>query len=188
VIQIFAVGMAIGVLMCAGGCHDTGTQPPLSGNGRNLISNSSFERQGEPTLEGWTVESFNQVEIVAPPAPGGGEFSLELTGQGHDPPTRVMTNVGEADNGGVYQLSAYVRGCGGTNGGGFIRLTVGDEYPSLDGSAQTHDAAWTLLSLTDTIVAGPDDSLKVWLSSFHYPGPTWGAGQFDLVTLERVEP
>ncbi len=187
--QAGRVTLLIGVVVLSIGgglrCSEPATKP--SNSDANLLTNSSFEKNGEATLEGWKDVNFIGAEVVASPAPGGGEFSLELSGQGEAPEGRVMAVADEAHDGGVYRLSAYVRGAGGINPGGWIRLTVGDQSPHREGAALFFDSSWTLLSVTDTVVAGAHDSLKVWLSAFHSPGPTWGAGQFDLVTLERLD-
>jgi hypothetical protein len=60
VIQVF---LSAGVILSAGAdgmsCSESGTKPSRK-NG-NLLPNSSFEKHGEPTLEGWPrPNSFNK--------------------------------------------------------------------------------------------------------------------------------
>ena len=175
------------VLLGQHGCNDSSMQP--CEREVNLLLNGSFERAGEPTLDGWIVfPSAEAIEIVPSPAPGGGKYSLKMTSGGLvAPPKRVTAGVCEAREGEVYRLSAYIRGTGRSGPGGRIGLSVGPDLESNGKKVANYDTVWTLVSLVDTIGADSQDSVRVWLLNLPGGCTQFGAGLFDLVTLERLE-
>src|SRR5437867_5766713 len=94
---------------------------PLVPRGRNLLPNGSFERDGQPSLEGWRVNNTALTSIVPEPAPGGGSFSLQLEADWAPTSGFVTAPIPGARRGGVFRLSAYVRAVD-ADGGGEVAL------------------------------------------------------------------
>ncbi len=172
------------------GCSESGTAPSHEEQSRNLIANGSFENDDKPALDGWEfAESYSAV-VVPLPAPGGGEYSLRVRGGTIGPAGRVSLPVCGARAGEIFQLTAWVRGLGGSNAGGWIGLSAGRELMPGHKSVSFRDTSWVQVSLVDTIGQDSPDSLRVWLGGFRYScvDPAKGDGLFDLITLERVDP
>jgi hypothetical protein len=170
------------------GCDNSPTKPVERET--NLISNGSFELDGEPSLDGWTVVSpTGGVTLVNEAAPNGGEYSLQMSSGGlMAAPSRLTVAVCEAQTGEVYRLSAYLRGESGVpQPGGRIGLSVGPDLGTGGIEVYCRDTAWTRVSLTLTVGENPQDSVRVWLMSFPGGCTNFGKGFYDLVTLERVE-
>lgn len=172
------------ILLIAGACNSEAPSPPAD---ENLLPNGSFEIQGTPTLAGWNVAHGDLTALVSSTAPEGGAWCVELTAD-WAPPTAVVTApIPGARDGEAYRLSAYVRAVP-AHGGGSIAFLVGSGGNRQQSeTAVTVDTLWTRLALVDTLALAPGDSAWVQLSAL----PTEIVplrGQFDLVTLERLEP
>src|SRR4029450_7551059 len=90
-------------------------------------------------------------------------------------------------SGDVLRLSAFVRAVD-AEGGGSIALSVGPSYGlRLNRGKWAHSSStsWTRLSVQDTVVRAPGDTVWVALSSFHTE-ITRRQGRFDLVSLRRI--
>jgi hypothetical protein len=187
----YSTMVVLGVLLAAFlGCNESSTNP--SARTGNLLMNGSFERDGQPNLDGWAgPRDSSTVSFADDAAPGGGQFSLQLE-TGFNPNVASATvGMHGTEETGVYRLSAYVRSIGYFGGGG-IELVPWPDSQTEDNPpkwAASSDSSWTLLSVVDTI--GSCDSLSVLLWSNW--GPNWlapvplGYGRFDGVVLERVD-
>ena len=160
---------------------------PIPQPGESLILDWSFERDGQPTLEGWRITNPSVTTLVREPAPGGGEWSLGLEADWAPTTGFVTMPILGVRDGDVLRLSAFVRAVDG-QGGGSISLSVGPSY-GLQRSrakwASTASTSWTLLSVQDTVSLAPGDTVWVALSSFHTE-VTRRQGRFDLVVLKRA--
>jgi hypothetical protein len=160
---------------------------PTPQTAEDLIQDGSFERNGEPTLEGWRITNPSLTTLVREPAPGGGEWSLALDAD-WAPTTGYVTmpisGVGNAD---VLRLSAFVRAVD-AEGGGSIGLSVGSSYGLRLNRAKwayATSTSWTRLSVQDTVLLSPGDTVWVALSSFNTE-IIRRRGLFDLVSLRRI--
>ncbi len=148
------------------------------GNGeRNLISNPSFEFNGQPSLTGWTINDTIWAKTV-PGAPAGeGSWSLWLAPEfGPMPGGEAETIVtGESGNS-VYQLSFWERNFGALFSG---ILTI-SQFRGNDIIFSTNISAnasfWTLFSKSIKLSLLQTDTLKIILRSV---SPILKAGNFS---------
>jgi hypothetical protein len=155
---------------------------PPSGN---ALINSSFEKNGQPSSDGWTIPSGSKYSNDVPP--GGGSYSLEL--ESNQPPevyAEIMVPVLTQFNN--YKLSFWSKSSGVTSGiYGKVILSLlrnGSEVKSI--SMTLDNIVWSSNILADTFSVALGDSFAVKLSggvSQILPGKT----QFDLCILEAVE-
>lgn len=152
--------------------------PPVGGN---LLRNGSFEREGQPTLEGWAVENPMLTSVVRADAPDGGLWALRLQADWAPTTGVVRALVGGFNPGRALRLSAWMRAEGNT-GGGSMYLTTG----SWTSEAVVSDApAWTQVELIAAPPSAAGDSLWVVLSSLHTEVVP-RVGLFDNVTLHEL--
>ncbi len=155
----------------------------------NLLSNGSFERDGEPTLVGWLVNEDELTELIEEAPPEGGAFCLKLDADWA--PTRgyVTALVPEARDGDVLRLSATVRAVGEA-GEAVIGIVTGMNPAARDEGHRTlmnsTETDWTRITLTHTVSLSEGESVWVLLSSADTEVAQRTA-LFDLVTLERAE-
>jgi hypothetical protein len=146
----------------------------------------SFERDSQPTLEGWRIANPSLTSLVREPAPGGGKWSLGLEADWAPTTGFIFRPILGISDGDVLRLTALVRAVD-AEGGGSIALSVGPTHwgRSRTKWAFTASTSWTTLSVQDTISLEPGDTVWVALSS---PNTeiTQRQGRFDLVTLERM--
>jgi hypothetical protein len=153
--------------------------PPNTGN---LLSNGTFERNGQPTLRGWQVANPALTSLVFEPAPGDGSWALKLDADWLPPSGFVRAAVGGVQNGETLRLSARMRAVG-MPGGGMMYLTSGTWSSE---RAWSSDPEWNRVSLTTTASTSAGDSLWVVLSALGAEITVGGAGLFDDVVLERL--
>ena len=158
----------------------------ITGSDRNLLPNGSFESGGRPTLEGWRVNNGALTSLVAEPAPGGGNWSLELEADWAPTSGYITAPIPDLRNGDVLQLSAYLRALS-TDGGGAIGIAVGKSYELAQHfkHVESTDTSWTQVSLQDTVSIAEGDTVWVVLSSFHTESVR-REGLFDRVVLLRL--
>lgn len=149
----------------------------------NLLANGSFEKNNNPTLQGWTFGNRQLARLTNEAPPKGGNWSLELTADwaptsGYAE-TFVVTELSPGD---ILKLSAFVKALGPA-GGGFIQLKIGSLTPRM---ARTSETSWNEVSVTDTVKTGTVDTVWVRLSSLHTERMA-RKGLFDLVRLERIK-
>lgn len=148
------------------------------GNGeRNLISNPSFEFNGQPSLTGWTINDTIWAKTV-PGAPAGeGSWSLWLAPEfGPMPGGEAETIVtGESGNF-VYQLSFWERNFGAL----FSGIITINQFRENDIIFSTNISAnasfWTLFSKSIKLSLLQTDTLKIILRSV---SPILKAGNFS---------
>ena len=167
-------------------CGDS-TTGPIPRRGETVILRESFERDGQPRLEGWRVGNPSVTTLERQAAPDGGSWSLGLEADWAPTTGYVTMPILGIRDGDVLRLSAYVRAVD-AQGGGSIGLSVGPSY-GLGGNrvkeAFTTSTSWTLLAIQDTVSLAQGDTVWVSLSSFHTE-ITRREGRFDLVVLSRL--
>jgi len=149
----------------------------------NLITNGSFEVNGQPSLAGWVVQTPALTSVVPGGAPGAGQWALRLNADWLPAAGVVRAPLPGVQDGEVLALSAWIRAIG-QQGGGFMFLESGHW---LSPAAGSRDPDWKQVALTVTVSVAPGDSLWLVLSA---PGvevvsePT--AGLFDGVVAQRA--
>jgi hypothetical protein len=169
-----------GVLCALNACSDSDKHEP------EVLFNSSFERNGNPTLDEWSLVGF-PVESAMDAPPGGGLWSVSLIG-GAPPSGGLIAAVSDVQNGDLIRVSAYVLGAG-PFGGAYVSLLVGDNSERDYGHVRfrrSTDTAWTRVEFVDTVDARPGDSTWVRVWPLYNP-ITAPRGLVDLVKVERLK-
>jgi hypothetical protein len=164
-------------------CGESVTRPILHLEDERILD-SSFERDGQPTLEGWQITNPSLTSLVPDPAPGGGKWSLQLDADWAPTTGFVTVPIPGIRDGDVLRLSAFVRAVD-TEGGGMIGLQVGPGFGRRAKWAWAGGTSWTRLSVQDTVSLAPGDTAWVVLSS-PYTEITRRQGHFDRVELRRI--
>ncbi|MCC7142599.1 MAG: hypothetical protein IT349_10920, partial [Candidatus Eisenbacteria bacterium] len=147
----------------------------------NLIENGSFERDGQPTLEGWQVQNQALTQLVAGGAPEAGRFALRLEADWAPTTGVVRALLPAVRNGEVLRVSAWIRAESG--GGGAIYL-ASQSWQSAPVFSDAQE--WTQVALTTPVSLARGDSLWLVVSSL----PTEvqpRVGYFDRIRVERGE-
>ena len=176
--RIFTISLMVFLFMVLTKC-DT-DKNPLSYDDTNIIMNSSFEENGSPSLDHWTVYDSKIVCFDNDVPPGGGKWA-------------VYFHAGWFPS--VYTLSYFLPL---TSGEYILNLSLWARYKSIRGSAflmlkrdniekiiesiEIKDTEWTKYSVLDTLRINSGDSLFILLSA----GGTEvadGETHFDLVEV-----
>lgn len=181
------VGPAVAVLVTLAvvlGC-DGPTQPRGDSSTADLLPNGSFERDGQPSLEGWRLLKPSLARSVEDAPTGGGVWSLQLDADWAPSLGVAFTAVRGVRTGDRLHLTTTARAAN-ADGGAIVELMTGHVPFSFSTVrwAATSSTAWTELSVDDTVSLSPGDSVWVVLSS----PPTEvvaRSGRFDLVKVVR---
>lgn len=151
------------VALTALSCKDTVTNPT---SGINLISNSSFDLNGTPSLQGWTVSDTSGVRYSTDIPQGGSGYSIVLGAQWFAPWPNGSIFVGIPTQNGPhrYRLSNWGKKIN-ISGGVFIYLNrpTGNSSQFI-AALPVVDTLWTFYSRTDTITTIISDSLFINIS------------------------
>jgi hypothetical protein len=162
--------------------EENSVNPPTSGN---YLINTSFEKNGFFSAEGWTLPLQSDSSTDVPP--NGGKYSLLLQASwGLELYAEIKIPVLTQYN--DYKLSFWSRSTGITNGvyGRAILSLWRNGSVIKSQSTTVDDNTWRSYSIIDTFSVTQGDSFLVQLSggtSQLLPGNTY----FDLCTLEAVE-
>ena len=186
--HLFLVWGMITALPVVAACRQLGPESDDSSRSSKLVENGSFERDGQPTLEGWQVQSPMLASLVEEAPAGGGRWSLKLEADGAPTSAIVSAVIPGVQDGDILRLSAQARATSPT-GGAVIGLVVG---PGVEPGerhqarfASTTSMLWTALSVQATVSVGEGDAVWILLSA---PITEMAArsGLFDLITVERL--
>ena len=154
-------------------------------NTANLIQNSSFEMNGQPTLQSWAADTVLG-KLVQDAPPGGGEWSLQLSPGWFPQEGFARTYIAGQSGVGVYQLNAWIKNLNGPRSSSIrVGQWSNNAWVSLK-EIPCDSSAWMQYSLTDTLSLLPGDTIAVHLSA----GETElvaGGVLFDLVRLEKIQ-
>jgi hypothetical protein len=163
-------------------CNEEDPVSPPSGN---VLLNTSFEKNGKFSAEGWSLPLSSDSSTEVPP--DGGKYSL-LIESSQPPEVYAEVKVPVLANYNRYTLSFWSKSSGVTNNiNGKAVLTLlrnGNEVKSV--SLILDNIIWESHSLTDTFAVAPGDSFLVRLSggmSQLFSGET----NFDRCKLEAAD-
>ena len=183
-INIFFSSILLSVFFICVKCQKS--EEPISGpiNNNNLIINSSFETEGNPTLGDWLANDINRVEFSNDTPEDGGKYSITLEADWSPSPPSIFTLKKLVKGNHKYNFSFWAK-CRGIGGYGYLCLINAD---TLIISKSTHvtDTTWTKYSIMDTISSSEYDSLKVILSG-GFTHLIFGKTYFDLCKLEIID-
>ncbi len=166
---------------------DTITNPPTTDN---IITNSSFESGGTPSLQGWNLNTTDSTMInYSTDAPsGGGITSIKLKDVWSFPGTITYSLLA---NPGTHRYRLTVSGKAIKNAslpaGGEILLMKSDAGTwSTRKFLQFSTLTWTTGSLLDTLTSGASDTIKIMLRG-NIDQFSDGYILFDLCKLEQLD-
>lgn len=168
--------------------------------GQNLISNPGFENNGQLNCASWydackqeltylcdttIAGTVCDVKFQQDVPPGGGNWSMAITGVGNSPPATASTYITGQEGTSVYQLSAWMKDFG--NGWGGINIgTRSKGMYTLSQTLRADSMEWAFFSLTDTLKLQPGDSIDITLWAFA-AGPSFGDIGFDEIELSVID-
>ncbi|RMG68196.1 MAG: hypothetical protein D6715_02875 [Calditrichaeota bacterium] len=181
--RLFALLLVAGLGLIVGCSTDAS---PTGGTAdRNLIANSSFEKNGQPTLENWFVEDTSKIQFVKDAPPGGGLWSVKLFADQPAPlPKSPAYPVPLPPGKHILAFSIYGKSKG-IPGAALLVLKNGNNRQVVAFHSVT-DSTWTRYALEDTLDLQPGDSLFVLL----FGGGSeilFGETSFDRVELVEQE-
>ena len=149
----------------------------------NLIHNSSFETNGQPTFQTWIADT-TLARLVQDVPNGGGSWSLRLEPGWIPQEGFARTYItGESGTGGYY-LRVWTKSINRWRGSVTIGKWSGNTLTQTK-SAYSDSSGWNYIALVDSLSLESGDSIGVHLSA----GSTElsnGAVLFDLITLQRI--
>jgi hypothetical protein len=141
-------------------CSNTVTGPT---NGEDLLSNSTFQISGHPSLAGWSVldTSVTHFSTDLPKGGSGSSIVMHAAWFAPWPANSIFTTVVPQVGSHQYTLSVFAKD---TGAGGSITVYLNRPgSPNLSSAAvlRADDSSWTYYSQTDTITTSPGDTLFV---------------------------
>jgi hypothetical protein len=164
------------------GCTEEETTEPTD---ENLLINTSFEKNGKFSPDGWSLPALADSSNDVPT--GGGSFSLQLEAS-QPPESYAYIKVPVKTQFNNYKLTFWAKSTGVTSGINgkaiFSLLRNGSSIKSL--SIVVDDIIWKSYSIQDTFSVASGDSFRVELTagfSQLFSGKTY----FDLCQLQGID-
>ncbi len=157
--------------------------PSSLSDSTNLIQNSSFEINGQPTLASWTADT-SLAKIVQGAPLNGGSWSLQIMPGWVPQEGYAMTYITGQSGLGIYEMSVWCKSINHWAGNFEFGIRSNNTWVCFKRTYfDTTD--WTEYSITDTLSLQPQDTIAVKLSA----GITElanGSVLFDLVRLQKT--
>ncbi len=150
----------------------------------DIIFSDSFEADGQPRLDGWTV-SPGLTSFVRDAPPGGGSWTLQLTPGWAPQEGFAQRTFNVSSGGGIYRLTVWSK-CS-REGGGILMGVLSQGELVHHKTEQCISLTWVPISICDTLVLEPGDELFVKLTAGTSEVETRSV-TFDLVQLEQLYP
>jgi len=171
------------MIICINSCseQETSVNPPPE----NTLINTSFEKDGKFSTEGWSLPVESDSSTMVPP--DGGRYSLKLKSS-QPPENFAEIKVPVLLQFNNYKLSFWSKANGITSGvfGRAVLSLVRNSTVIKSESISVSDIDWNSYSIADTFTVAEDDSFLVQLSggmSQLFSGETY----FDLCVLEAIK-
>jgi hypothetical protein len=156
----------------------------FSSDSSNLIQNSSFEINDQPTLQSWVADTtLAQFFQDAPPA--GGKWSLRISPGWIPQEGFARTYISGQSAVGVYRVAFWAKSINGWKGSASFGQWNQNAWVRSK-RIYCDSTSWTQFSLVDTLSLQPNDTIAVHLSA---GAVELSNGQilFDLVELKRIQ-
>jgi hypothetical protein len=169
-------------------------------SGQNLITNSSFESNGQLNCDSWydacgrelayqcdTIPDTNCMGwFVQDAPPGGGNWSIELEPGWIPAEGFAETYVTGISGTSIIQLKVWMKAVGGFNGGGYMCLYLKGQPFWFATSCKADTAStWKQFTVTDTFTLLTTDTVVVHLSAGATEVAAWKI-RFDLAELTII--
>ena len=164
---------------------DTVNGPP-STPAENLLANSSFESNGNPSLLGWRCIDSSLVQFTHDTPNDGGTWAIQLeTGWIHFP-LYVSQTVAAPTGTHRYQISSWAKAFGAS--GKFSLTFKRNDTLTLRKTLYVVDPGWTSRFFLDTLTTIAGDSLIVTLYGYDTTNPdSLGFTFYDICKLEKLD-
>jgi len=173
--------LTIGLLYIIG-CDKNSSPLGISLN-VNLIRNSSFEANKQPSLKYWYVENTTKIDFSNDTPAGGGKWSVYLPAKHYGPlPLSPSYFVPLPPGKYILNFSVYGKSKTITNGGAYLILKKGYQREIVT-QHLIADSVWTEYAAIDTLNIRANDSLFVLLTG-GFTEILGGYTYFDRVNLE----
>jgi hypothetical protein len=150
----------------------------------NLIQNSSFETNNQPTLQSWITDT-SLAQAIQDAPPFGGKWSLQLVPGWIPQEGFARTYISGQSGVGVYQLTFWSKST--YNWQGSVTLGQWTQKGWIQSKMIYCDSAiWTQYSLTDTLSLQAGDTIGVHLSAGRVEVARGQVVLFDLIDLEKI--
>lgn len=158
---------------------------PHNGSNEDLIQNSSFEINGNPSINGWIYKSNFPTDTLftndVPPSGGNWSVLLQV---GDRQLKRLQTKIAVPAGTNRYRLSVWAKAYSSIpiSSSGFVSLELNNTYIKNIAGA---DTTWKYYESIDTISANKGDTITVTLNS----GTAYGIrlSYFDLCRFELLK-
>jgi len=151
------------------------------------ITNSSFENNDQPSLDGWQI-SYNGQSFQDAPLDGG-KWCLKLEAgnyQGFFPSVAHQIIPG-VKNGDIVRISAWAKQELGTTAANlYLQIFHSYSEPTFIAKDSTDSSDWTKLTVQDTVFINDTDCLAVVLDAGITSGPATNWVYFDLIEFETI--
>jgi hypothetical protein len=152
------------ILLLATSCKETSIGPTT---GNNLLSNSTFQVNGVPSLQDWTVSDTSGAEFSTnvPSGSAGQSIGLKPMGLPASPLGAIYQAIPSPVGTHRYLISVFGKTTGIAGG---VAISLNRPYSNLwkgwFPGISVSDTTWTLYSRADTLTAAVDDTIFVILS------------------------
>lgn len=181
VVLISALLVAATTFLTCSKSGDTIVGPSWDGN---LLSNSSFEINGIPSLQGWFVSDTSAVHFSADAPQDGGSWSISIAPAWVPSVYSISTTTAASEGNHRYELSLCAKK---QFDGGWAQLILyRQDTCYVRKTVRISDSTWTSYTSLDTLFANEGDSLIVVLTGAAGE-VAFGETFFDLVRLEKLD-
>ncbi|MBX2991157.1 MAG: carbohydrate binding domain-containing protein [Bacteroidetes bacterium] len=165
-------------------CTDKGVPIESTPIGSNLVSNPSFESNGQPSSSGWLGFGNPMATFSIDVPQGGGSYSASIPSTWPAGLVRLQTGIPAIEGTHIYRFGVWAKYAGPVSGEiHFSVLRAG--AITLRKTITITDTVWSEYSTLDTVASVPGDTLLLRLFGGGDPVSV-GDSYFDLCTLERV--
>ncbi len=174
---VFLIVLMLITLSCSK--KENPVNPPSDSN---VILNSSFEKNGVPDNDGWTISARPLGEITTDAPPGGETYCLKL--EASNPGGMATIKVPVVTNKQVYNFIFWAKTNQPSSSAFFDLIRNGQIQNSEE--LNIMDTTWTEYSLVDTLQVMSGDSIRITFSERLSPLQFFES-YFDLVKVETVD-
>jgi len=182
---VISIAIFISILVIVPSCKEDTIAPSKSPV--NLIQNSSFESNGQPSLQSWWVPDTIVSRLVEDAPQSGRKWSLELVPGWIPQQFCARTYLSGQSGTGIYKLTISMKNLTLANMWDpciLLGRIVNNKWTSSK-TISTNSTSWQTLSIIDTISLQPNDTLAVQLSGGAGERAS-GSARFYLVELKRL--
>lgn len=163
-------------------------EEPTNGiNSENLITNPSFEMDGQPSIDDWNylvIVGHEYYDFVKDTPPSGGGWSVQVRSGRALEPGFVETMLSGINDEGIFELSAWMKSDREIFGGSILLTQTRDGNVIHSKCLYLAPTEWARVSFRDTLDIDSSDTLHIKLFADPADLPML---LFDLVSLKKIK-